>query len=230
MKRFYPAVALLLVWSWACADMPMTGSNVKAQSWNEMYPERIEVLRLKGDVGRGAEAFVICQGCHRIGARGRPDGSYPRLAGQHTAVIIKQITDVQTGRRHNPKMLPFADQHVITSQDIADIAVFLRGLPVTTDQGQGSGDKLKQGKALYVKDCALCHGQGGQGDGEMLYPRVSGQHYRYLLRESRMIRDGKRHNAHPERVSVIRRYTEFDLAAVADFMSHLPVETAERTP
>ena len=64
----------------------------------------------------------------------------------------------------------------------------------------------------------------------MLYPRVSGQHYRYLLRESRMIRDGKRHNAHPEMVSVIRRYTEFDLAAVADFMSHLPVETAERTP
>ncbi len=231
MRDFHPVLVLLFIASSAWAGTPpQAEQGVRTRSWNELYPEWIEVLRLKGNAGRGAEAFVVCQDCHRIGARGRADGSYPRLSGQHASVIIKQITDVQTGRRHNPRMLPFVDRHAITPQDIADIAVFLRNLPVTTDQGQGPGDKLSQGKTLYVKDCAICHGNSGQGNAESLYPRVSGQHYRYLLRESRTIRDGKRHNAHPEMLSTIRRYTEFDLAAVADFMSRLPPETGERKP
>jgi len=65
----------------------MLGSSLTfAQStqpvWNDTYPEKTEALSLKGDPVRGENAFVICQGCHRVGALGRVDGSYPRLAGQ----------------------------------------------------------------------------------------------------------------------------------------------------
>ena len=194
--------------------------------WNANYPEKSEALALLGDVARGEAAFVICQGCHRVGALGRADGSYPRLAGQHATVLIKQLTDVRSGRRNNPKMLPFADHSALSVQDIADIAAFLQQLPVPADQGQGNGADLVHAGKLYEKDCASCHGAQGEGKADQFYPRLSGQHYRYLLRESRLIRNGERRNANPDMMSAIRAYSDEDLATVADYISRLPVTPA----
>jgi len=192
--------------------------------WNTPYPELTEALRLKGDRARGEDAFVICQGCHRVGALGRADGSYPRLAGQHATVLIKQITDVRSGRRSNQKMLPFADHQAISVQDIADIAVYLATLPVPPDNGQGRGNELGRGERLYVMDCAACHGPRGEGDPHRFYPRLSGQHFRYLSRESILIRDRTRKNANPEMVKAISQYSDDDIAAVSDYISRLPVD------
>lgn len=198
-------------------------AHAEPRDWNDAYAEKTEALGLRGDPVRGEAAFVICQGCHRVGALGRADGSYPRLAGQHATVLIKQLTDVRSGRRGNPKMLPFADHQALTVQDIADIAVYLQALPVPANQGQGPGDALARGGKLYAADCAICHGTQGEGRAASFYPRVSGQHYRYLLREGLMIRDGARRNANPEMVEAIHKYGDDDIAAVADYMSRLPV-------
>jgi cytochrome c553 len=192
--------------------------------WNKPYPELTEALRLKGDRARGEDAFVICQGCHRVGALGRADGSYPRLAGQHVTVLIKQIADVRSGRRSNPKMRPFADHQAISIQEIADIAAYLSTLPVPPDNGHGRGNELGRGERLYVMTCASCHGPRGEGDPQRYYPRVSGQHYRYLLREGILIRDGARKNANPDMVKAIRQYSDEDIAAVSDYISRLPVD------
>lgn len=189
--------------------------------WNEMQAEKLQALRAKGDALRGEISFEICQGCHRAGALGRVDGSYPRLAGQHDTVLIKQMTDVRAGRRHNPRMLPFADKHVLGAQDIADLAAFLKALPVPPDNGKGPGKDLARGRSLYEKDCAVCHGDRGEGDGDKFYPRVSGQHFKYLLREMQEIQSGQRLNANPKMMRVIRPYVNADMEAVADYMSRL---------
>ncbi len=223
VKKCWVALVLLLTCSGTYALDAPVWIGIKDAAWNEMYPERVEAMRAKGDARRGEAEFAICQGCHRAGAVGRADGSYPRLAGQHVSVLIKQMTDVQTERRSNPKMLPFIHLHEILPQHVADIAAYLHSLPVPPSQGQGPGDKLQHGRLLYEKDCASCHGNRGEGSDEKFYPRVSGQHFNYLLRESRVIRDGKRRNAHPAMVTVIKSYTDEDIAAVADFMSRLPV-------
>lgn len=206
-------------------SLAFVGQPLAQEKWNTPYPEFTEALRLKGDRARGEAAFVICQGCHRVGALGRADGSYPRLAGQHITVLIKQMADVRSGRRSNPKMLPFADHQAISVQEIADIAAYLEVLPVPADQGQGRGNDLKNGEKLYVLDCANCHGPRGEGDARRFYPRVSGQHYHYLKRESIMIRNGERRNANPDMVKSIRNYSNDDISAVADYMSRLPVGT-----
>lgn len=190
--------------------------------WNAPYPEKTAALQARGDPARGEDAFVVCQGCHRVGALGRADGSYPRLAGQHATVLIKQLADVRSERRSNLKMLPFADHQSLSVQDMADIAAYLQGLPVPPDQGQGPGQALALGERLYASDCVGCHGQQGEGDAQRFYPRVAGQHYRYLLRENLLIRDGKRRNANPEMVEAVRRYSDDELSAVADHMSRLP--------
>lgn len=223
MKNGCATLLLLLACSGACADDAPVWIGINDPAWNEMYPERVQAIQAKGDIKRGESAFVICQGCHRAGALGRVDGSYPRLAGQHVSVLIKQMADVQTERRTNPKMLPFIQLHEILPQHVADIAAYLHSLPVPETQGRGPGDKLPRGRLLYEKDCASCHGSQGEGSDAKFYPRVSGQHFNYLLLESQSIRDGKRRNAHPVMVKVIRNYSDGDIAAVADFMSRLPV-------
>lgn len=198
------------------------GIESKGYVWDALRPEEKEALRAKGDAARGAISFEVCQGCHRFGALGRADGSYPRLAGQHASVLIKQMSDVRAGRRDNPKMYPFVDKHVIeTPQQLADIAAYLQGLPSPPDNGVGPGSALDRGRTLYEKDCVKCHHERGEGEQEKFFPRVSNQHYNYLLRQSLQIRDGLRRNANPKMVKVIKPYSDEELEAVADYMSRL---------
>lgn len=228
--------------NWRCATSVLglvLAGTVSAQSppakdaadepeymWNEMQGEKLQALRAKGDPGRGEITFEVCQGCHRAHALGRPDGSYPRLAGQHDTVLIKQMTDVRAGRRKNEKMLPFIDKHGIGPQDIADIAVYLTRLPVPPNNGKGPGTDLATGEKSYQARCARCHGPGGEGDANKFYPRVSGQHFKYMLREMVDIRDGARLNANPRMVEVVKPFSNADLEAIADYMSRLPVSPA----
>ncbi|RZI39855.1 c-type cytochrome [Herbaspirillum sp. HC18] len=186
-----------------------------------MTGEKLLALKAKADPARGEIAFEVCQGCHRRDASGRVSGAFPRLAGQHASVLIKQMTDIRSGKRENPKMDPFVGGHVVTPQEIADIAAYLQGLPIPTNNGKGTGDNLARGKELFAKDCASCHGDHGEGVSEKFYPMVAAQHYKYLLREIRMIRDGERHNANPDMVKVVKPYSDGDMDAVADFMSRM---------
>ena len=217
---------LLLLWSGCLlAQSPMppnAGAGASAAPvWNEIKGEKLLALRLKGDPARGAEAFEICEGCHKRGATGSVSGTYPRLAGQHATVLIEQITDIRSGKRSNPKMKPFAHQQIVSPQEIADIAVYLQALPIPPNLGKGPGTALARGQDLYARDCATCHGDRGEGNGEKFFPMVAGQHYKYLLREVQIIRDGERGNSNPDMVKVIKTYTDQDLEAVADYMAEL---------
>jgi hypothetical protein len=101
-------------------------------------------------------------------------------------------------------MYPFADKHVIGVQGIADIALYLQGLPSSPNNGKGPGGNLEHAKKLYNDKCSRRHGDNGKGDDDKFYLRVSGQHYKYLLREALAIRDGQRRNAKPMMVKVIK--------------------------
>ena len=195
----------------------------KGYKWGEMLPEQREILALKGDIERGKEAFRGCRGCHKPDGSGLADGTYPRLSGQHASVVIKQVTEVRAGIRSNPKMDPFASDHAVTPQEIADIAAYLEVLDSTRENGKGSGDRLAKGKALYEADkCMSCHGEFGEGDATKAYPVVASQHYGYLVREMEWIQRGIRGNSHPRMVKSIANYTRADIEAVADYMSRMP--------
>lgn len=208
-----------------CTLVAVAAASVSAfaaeTTWNHAYPELMEALALAGNVENGERAFVVCQGCHRPMGLGRADGSYPRLAGQHANVIIKQVIDVQNGRRANIKMQPFADHANLSAQDVADIANYLQGIQAPSGQGVGPGTALALGRSMYATGCSTCHGQEGEGNAQKFYPRLAGQHYRYLLREVRMIRDGDRLNAHPDMVLAIRQFGDEELAAVSDYVSRI---------
>jgi len=197
------------------------GIESKSYRWDKLTAEEAQALKLKGDPARGRVAYEVCQGCHKPDGSGLADGAYPQLAGQHATVLIKQMGDIRAGRRDNPKMYPFASKHMIDVQEIADIATYLQQLPIPQDNGRGPGTDLARGGELYRKDCGTCHGDRGEGDAGKFYPVLAGQHYRYMVRQVKEIRDTKRRNADPRMVKAVKGYTDVQIEAVSDYLSRL---------
>lgn len=212
---------------WAQPPPPKkTGIEGEDYVWNEAAGEKIEALELTGDLENGEEAYEVCSACHLPNGAGRPDGTFPQLAGQHTTVLIKQIADIREGLRDNPIMYPFAVT-LTDPQELADVAAYIETLAIPTDNGRGPGTNLEKGKELYDANCVECHLQHGEGDRAKFYPVLAGQHYKYMLRQVTDIRDGRRRNANPDMVKIVKKYSDEELDAVVDYMSRL--EWPERT-
>ena len=206
----------------ADAYVPKVYGN-KHYVWDEMTPERIEVLKQTRDPVAGKESFRGCQGCHKADAAGVREGVYPRLTGQRASVIIKQITEIRAGIRQNPKMLPFVQEPAISMEEIGNIAAYLSTLTSYRENGKGPEDMSEKGKKLFVANkCSTCHGVNGEGSEEKSYPALASQHYGYLIREMNLIRTGVRGNSNPDMVKAIAKFSQSDMDAVADYLSRLP--------
>jgi len=226
MKKTLLAIALLSAGAaWAGPPAPhQAGIESKDYKWNAQEGEKIEALHKKGDVKNGKEVYEVCGACHLPSGAGRPDGTFPQLAGQHSTVLIKQMADIRAGLRDNPTMYPFAVT-LVDPQELADAAAYINSLCIPADHGKYDGAdaavQIAKGKELYEKECLECHGKTGDGNKEKFYPVIAGQHYKYLLRQMTEIRDGKRRNANPDMVKIIKKYDNQQLVAISAYQSSL---------
>jgi cytochrome c553 len=228
MKKLILAVSLAMIAAGAAQAGPPPpkahGIEDKSYKWNAEEGEKMEALKLKGDKVRGEEGYEVCGACHLPSGAGRPDGTFPQLAGQHTTVLIKQMADIRAGLRDNPTMYPFAAT-LIDPQELADVAVYIEALCIPVEHGKYEGPdaaaQLATGKTLYEKECKECHGANGEGVKDKFYPVIAGQHYKYLLRQMTEIRDGHRRNANPDMVKIIKKYDDKQLVAISAYQSSL---------
>lgn len=221
------ALSLALIPAISHAGPPapaQAGIESKDYKWNAQEGEKIEALKLKGNAKAGKEGYEVCGACHLPSGAGRPDGTFPQLAGQHTTVLIKQMADIRAGLRDNPTMYPFAKE-LTDAQELANVSAYIESLCIPVDHGKYDGpDAAKQvadGKAMYEKECVECHKANGEGEKDKFYPVLAGQHYKYLLRQMTEIRDGKRRNANPDMVTIIKKYDNAQLIAISAYQSSL---------
>jgi cytochrome c553 len=187
-------------------------------------------LALPGDTRRGEEAYAECQTCHRKDASGRAKFNMPRLSGQHASVLIKQLMDIRSGLRVNPEMREYMLDSDLTLQDFADMAAYLQSLPVTGSIAKGPAELVPRGQALYASDCSGCHGEHGEGRGELFFPMLASQHYSYLLRELDLILTGQRGNSNPAMPPILTDYSEDDKRALAAYLAQLPAPVEDTGP
>jgi len=203
--------------------------------WMTKGGEREEALHLKPNHENGIEVFEVCAGCHLTEGWGKPDGTFPQLAGQHQSVLIKQLADIRSKNRDNPTMYPFAlPESIGGTQAMADVTAYISKLPMNPENGKGKWEKgtpeFDQGAKLFADNCTKCHGEKGRGNAEKFYPRIQGQHYEYMHRQFRWIRDGKRRNANPDMVKQIKGFSDKDMEMVINYVSRIPVPKEELAP
>ncbi len=221
------ALSLALAPALSLAGPPaakQAGIEAKDYKWNAQEGEKIEALKLKGNAKEGKEGYEVCGACHLPSGAGRPDGTFPQLAGQHTTVLIKQMADIRAGLRDNPTMYPFAKE-LTDAQELANVSAYIESLCIPAAHGMYEGpDAAKQiadGKVMYEKECIECHKANGEGVKDKFYPVLAGQHYKYLLRQMTEIRDGHRRNANPDMVAIIKKYDNAQLVAISAYQSSL---------
>jgi cytochrome c553 len=230
------ALALALAPAFTLAGPPppkQAGTESQGYKWNAQEGEKIEALKLKGNAKAGRDGYEVCGACHLPSGAGRADGTFPQLAGQHSTVLIKQMADIRAGLRDNPTMYPFAKE-LTDAQELANVSAYIEGLCVPPDHGRFEGKdaaaQVATGKELYEKQCLECHGKSGEGDKAKFYPVIAGQHYAYLLRQMTEIRDGKRRNANPDMVKIIKPYTDTQLVAISAYQASLVMPGAMCKP
>jgi cytochrome c553 len=199
----------------------------------------------EGDAAAGKAKAAGCVACH--GADGNSMvPSFPKLAGQNTRYLVKQMEDIQCGglsaeqqkqTKCDPRVVPtMAGQlDAMSEQDLADIAAWFASQPASG--GQADPALLARGEAIYrggirdkgVPACIACHSPTGKGNGPAGYPALGGQHAEYTamqLKAFRAAEDGLpngRSNDGDTRMmrDVAIRLTDGEIEAVASYIAGL---------
>jgi cytochrome c553 len=167
-------------------------------AYNVQTAEKITIqLEFTPDTEAGKTTFSVCARCHLPEAWGNADGTYPQLAGQHVNVLMKQLLDIRNGTRQSSLMFPFVQQRTIGGyQELSNVVAYISTLPMNPDHSKGPWKEgtaaYKQGKKIYRKNCSSCHGDKGEGNNELLYPKLQGQHFQYMSQQLGRIKSGLR--------------------------------------
>ncbi|WP_330924564.1 c-type cytochrome [Candidatus Sororendozoicomonas aggregata] len=180
----------------------------------------------KGDAAAGKVKAATCAACHgSTGISIAPN--FPTLAGQGERYLVKQITDIKSGARAVPEMIPFVSD--LTQQDIDDLAAFYSSQ--TPPAGATDPKYVALGEELYragnakkgIPACAACHSPTGQGNALAGFPRLAGQHAQYTAKQLRDFREGDRVNDGDTRVmrAIAEKLSNKDVEAVANYIQGL---------
>lgn len=178
------------------------------------------------DAANGKKLTGTCVACH--GADGNsvnPD--WPKLAGMGEAYLLKQLMDFRGDKRHEASMTPMAKM-IASDSDAADLAAFFASQK--TKSGTAKEDQVAAGKAIYkggvlssgVAACAGCHGPSGLGNPAAKFPKLSGQHAKYIVNQLKAFKAGKRNNDTGKMMrNVALKMTDAEMEAVSQYISGL---------
>ena len=198
--------------------------------------QSIEKITIKLDfipnIEDGKTTFGVCARCHLPEAWGNTDGTYPQIAGQHVNVLMKQLLDIRRGTRHSSLMFPFVQQRTIGGyQELSNVVAYISTLPMNPDHSKGPWQKgdseFEQGKKIYQQLCSSCHGDKAQGNNELFYPKLQGQHFQYMSQQLGRIKSGVRQVV-PAMQAVIKHLEDEQLEIVANYISYFEVSEKDK--
>jgi cytochrome c553 len=201
------AFALLFGAGLACAETP--DSNVL------------------GDVAAGQGKAAVCGACHGIDGNSA-NATYPKLAGQNEAYIVRQLGNFKAGKRVNPIMAPFAA--ALSEQDMHDLGAYFASQQATP--GQTDEAYVERAQKLYragdsdlgIPACMACHGPSGRGIAGAAYPQLAGQWADYVSTKLTDWRGGTSwgDDDHAKIMpDIAKRLSEADIAALASYAQGL---------
>jgi len=181
----------------------------------------------EGDAKAGQTKAATCIACH--GADGNSMvPMWPKLAGQHSEYLDRQIKLIKSGDRSVPEMAGVVGN--LSDQDIADLSAWFNSN--TIQLGNADESLLALGESIYrsgdanagVVACIACHGPTGAGNPIAGYPALGGQHATYTAKVLKDFRAGKGFSSDETGVimpGVAKQLSDEAIAAVASYIQGL---------
>jgi len=170
------------------------------------------VAKVEGNAAAGSKKHAAsCASCH--GAAGiSPNDTWPNLAGQNAAYLVRILGAYKSGDQTDVMMSPMAK--TLTDTDIQNLAAYYASLSCEAPPGEmGRGDNVA-GKVLAAKNCAACHGETGITSNPA-WPKLAGQKSAYLANVLKSFRGGLRKD--PTMGGVARGLSDADIDNLAAF-------------
>jgi cytochrome c553 len=180
-----------------------------------------EALHLKANREHGRLLYAACAACHQPNGAGRAKAGVPNIAGQHHQFLIKQLVDYREVERADERMEVAAKHALKGPQEIADVAAYIAGLPPIETDDRGPGQFLAQGQAIYARACSHCHGAAAEGNGQLRFPRLAGQHYSYTTWQIKFMVAGDRVNVTWDHILLLETLTPDEISGVAGYLARL---------
>jgi len=178
----------------------------------------------------GLKPWEPCALCHSLDGISRM-AKFPKLAGQSSAYLEKQIRDFREGRRENDGGQMKAMAETIAEKDIPAVARYFAGLEPPTS-GNSALSSVTIPKSLFesgdakraLPACLSCHGSTNLEISGA--PLLQAQHADYLIKQLNDFRDGERRND-PAGVmtSVAKALTDQEIETLGIFISTQPRTT-----
>ncbi len=151
-----------------------------------------------GDAAAGKSLYPVCTACHGPAGLGNQAMNAPKLAGQESWYLIKQMELFQTDARgtapgdmQGMQMGAMAKGPQLKGDEaLANLAAYIGTFPDEAPAITVAGD-AERGKTLYAV-CAACHGDKAQGIEAMAGPRLAGQNDWYLVTQIKKFKAGQR--------------------------------------
>lgn len=152
-----------------------------------------------GDAQAGEAVYrASCETCHGAAAEGGGNGKYPRLGGLPREYLASQLLSFIDRTRQNKPMIPVIERGGLGDEEIASVSAFLSGLPrpavasdplqertllAAVETEEPATADVESGREIYQADCALCHGESGEGKADTPNPPLEAQYARYLAKQ-----------------------------------------------
>ena len=173
------------------------------QAWlsqQKTYAQFVAENAVHGDVAAGKALYQVCSSCHGLEGEGNPALNSPKISGQETWYLKRQLSYFKHGIRgttpgdtYGAQMAPMAAT-LVDDAAMNNIAAYIQTLPDTPAPQTIKGD-AERGKRLYVT-CGKCHGKEAEGRWAVNAPRIKGMSDWYLLTQLKNFKQGLR-GAHP---------------------------------
>ncbi|MEO7337931.1 MAG: c-type cytochrome [Caldimonas sp.] len=181
------------------------------------------------DVSASTLAQQVCLNCHGVTGNA-VSPNFPNLAGQVEPYVVAQLNGFRNHARSDPAGFEYmwGLSRSLTDDQIKGLAAYYAAQTPMRQAIEGDAARLASGKTIFetgvadkgVPACAGCH--GAKGEGNAAFPRLSGQHAEYLVKQLVVF---QRTEERPEGVVmkvVAHELTRQNIDDVATYLQALP--------
>jgi cytochrome c553 len=198
-----------------------TVAGPSAVAWDKQSLSTVAL----GDAARGEKlASDTCVSCHNPNGLSADPTKIPAIAGQSRRAIYKQLSDIKSGARSNPDMVPLLEK--LDDAALADLAAYYGTLParnadireLAAEDNHASVLVLQGDASRSLPPCAACH--DARAGGPIDAPNLVGQYPGYVTNQLHAYASGARRNDPFARMRTIAgKLTDPEIAVLAAYFN-----------